>query len=62
MKFLLDHDVPVEIGRVLRQARHDVHTVEEAMDRTAKDAEVFDHAVANERVLVTCNRDDFLFA
>ena len=60
MQFLLDHDVPVEIARVLRQAGHEVVTVEEALTPVARDAEVFDYAAQESLLLVTCNRDDFL--
>ena len=62
MKVLLDHDVPVEINRVLKQAGHDIATVEGALVLTATDAEVFNFAVSAKRVLVTCNRDDFIEA
>ena len=60
MNFLLDHDVPVAIERVLTQAGHDVHCVKDVLRPTASDQEVFEHAVAQRLVLITCNRDDFL--
>ena len=60
MRFFLDHDVPAEIGRVLRQAGHDIRTVADLLSPTASDEEVLDCAIAQGRILVTCNRDDFL--
>lgn len=60
MRFFLDHDVPAEIERVLRQAGHDATKVTDALDPTATDSEVFNYAARNNRIVVTCNRDDFL--
>ena len=60
MQFLLDHDVPVEIGRILGQAGHRVLRVMDTMPVTAKDTAVFDYACTHDLVLMTCNRDDFL--
>lgn len=60
MKFLIDHDVPDDVARVLGQAGHDVVHVRTALDPEASDQRVFEHAVDDQRVLVTCNRDDFL--
>ncbi len=41
MKFLLDHDVPVEVGQLLRYWKHDVRLVREILPVTAADATVF---------------------
>ena len=60
MKFLLDHDVPADIGRVLARDGHSVVRVCDVMPRNAADATVFGYAVCHGAVLVTCNRDDFL--
>ena len=60
MKFLLDHDVPADIGRVLVRDGHSVVRVCDVMPRTAADAIVFQYAVRHELVLMSCNRDDFL--
>ena len=60
MRFLLDHDVPVNLARVLRKAGHDVLLVGDTLSRTASDEDVFRHASSLKRVIVTCNRDDFL--
>jgi predicted nuclease of predicted toxin-antitoxin system len=60
VNFLLDQDVPSEIGRVLARAGHTITWVRDAIDCTASDAEVFDYGTANSLILVTCNRNDFL--
>ena len=60
MRFLLDHDVPAEIGRVLKQAGHEVHRVMDVLSPMAPDDLVFDHAIQHDLFLITCNRDDFL--
>ena len=60
MKFFLDHDVPVEIGRVLARGGHEVILLADVLPTTATDDQVFSAAQAKGAVLVTCNRDDFL--
>jgi len=60
VNFLLDHDVPAEIERVLIRAGHQVTTVRQVMNPSASDCEVLDHAIDGSHVLITCNRDDFL--
>jgi len=60
MRFFLDHDVPAEIGRVLHREGHDVVCVSEVMPPTATDRSVLHHAISDGRILITCNRDDFL--
>ena len=60
MKFLLDQDVPAEIGRVLARAGHEVVCERDVMAISAADDEVFEYAVEHGFVLVTCNRDDFI--
>lgn len=60
MRFLLDHDVPIEISRILTRAGHDVQLVAAALNPTALDQDVFNFAVDEGRILVSCNRDDFL--
>ena len=60
MNFLLDHDVPAEVERVLVRAGHQVATVRQVMKPTALDSEVLTQAIDGSRILVTCNRDDFL--
>ncbi len=60
MRFLLDHDVPTEVARVLRQEGHHVVELRQAMPVQANDAEVLGYASENGLFLITCNRDDFL--
>lgn len=60
MKLLLDHDVPVEIARVLLQAGHLVLRVGDVMPPDTEDIRVFEYAASRGYVLMTCNRDDFL--
>ena len=60
VKFLLDHDVPAEIARILARDGHTVTQVSEVMPRTATDVTVCDYAGRHGLVLVSCNRDDFL--
>ena len=60
MNFLLDHDVPAEIARVLVQAGHQVVLVGTVMTPETADAQVLEYAVNGHLVLMTCNRDDFL--
>ena len=60
MKFFLDHDVPTEVGRVLRQEGHEVIELRQVLPVHASDLEVFGYACQNTSFLITCNRDDFL--
>ena len=60
MKFLLDHDVPDEVAQVLKQLRHDVALVREALSAKAHDREIFRHAQTQQRIIITCNRGHFL--
>ncbi len=60
MKFLLDHDVPVEVGQLLRYWKHDVRLVREVLPVTAADATVFGFAQQEHRIIVSCNREHFL--
>lgn len=60
MKFLLDQDVPEEIALLLRHWGHTATVLREVLPITTPDAEAFAYARANDLVLITCNRDDFL--
>ena len=60
MKFFLDHDVPSEIARVLRQEGHEVTELRSALPMNTTDPEVYRYAKGHGLFLVTCNRDDFL--
>ena len=60
MNFLLDHDVPDPLARVLVQAGHQVVLVRTVMPPDTTDDRVFEYAMKRRLVLLTCNRDDFL--
>ncbi len=60
MRFLLDHDVPVEVGHLLRHWRHQAVLLKEVLPTTTSDDEVFQHAQSQGLKIVTCNRDHFL--
>lgn len=60
MKFFLDHDVPVEVARVLRQEGHEVTQLREVLPVRANDIAAFGYAREHGLFLITCNRDDFL--
>ena len=60
MKFLFDHDVPDDLGPVLRQLGHTVILLREVLPRTTPDDGILAYAVENGLVVITCNRDDFV--
>ncbi len=60
MRFLFDHDVPDEMAWSLRAMGHEVAELRSVLPKDAKDRDVLKWATEHERVLVTCNRDDFL--
>ena len=60
MKFLLDHDVPAEIGHLLRYWEHNVSVLRTVLPVTASDEEVFGHACSQGLILISCNRNHFL--
>ena len=60
MKFLFDHDVPDEMAYSLRAMDHEVVELRSVLPKNSNDQDVLKWATEHERVLVTCNRDDFL--
>jgi len=60
VRFLLDHDVPVEVAHLLRHWGHDVLSLRQALPITARDEEVFRHAREDGRLIISCNRAHFL--
>lgn len=60
MKFLLDHDVPDDVVYSLVALGHDVQKLRDVLPATAADEEVLHMAAEQSRILITCNRDDFL--
>ncbi len=60
MKFLLDHDVPIDISYSLAELGHQVVRLPEVLDRSTTDEQVLEYASRNGCVLISCNRDDYL--
>ena len=60
MKFLLDHDVPVDVSYSLKHLGHQVLRLPEVLNPAASDEEVLILARQRRLILITCNRDDFL--
>ncbi len=60
MTFFFDHDVPEDAAFALEALGHQVIRLRQVLPTTTKDDEVFQYANANDYILVTCNRDDFL--
>ena len=61
MKFLLDHDVPDEVAQSLRHWGHDPQRLRDVLPVTTPDEQVFAWAQSRERVIVSCNRNHFLW-
>lgn len=57
MRFLLDHNVPANVGDLLRDRGHDVVTVVDVLTHDAKDPVVAAAAMEQARVLVSHDRD-----
>jgi predicted nuclease of predicted toxin-antitoxin system len=62
VKFLFDHDVPDDMAFALTALGHDVLRLREVLPMTTSDEEIFQFAVKQELILISCNRDDFLNA
>lgn len=60
MNFFLDHDVPADVGRVLRLKGHIVQLLDEALPNTTDDLPALRYATSQNMVVITCNRRDFL--
>jgi predicted nuclease of predicted toxin-antitoxin system len=60
VKFLFDHDVPDDLSFALESLGHEVTKVREVLPAASPDEKVLAQACADGRVLITCNRDDFL--
>ncbi len=60
MRFLLDHDVPGEAAHLLRHWGHDAMSLRHALPIIALDEDVFRHAQADGRLIISCNRAHFL--
>jgi hypothetical protein len=60
VNFFLDHDVPVEVGRVMRLKGHTVQFLSEVLPGTTDDLAALRYAASKKMVVITCNRADFL--
>lgn len=60
MKFLFDHDVPEDLTYLLQELGHDVLRLRDVLQPEAADSLVLQFAHEHDRLLVTCNRDDFI--
>jgi predicted nuclease of predicted toxin-antitoxin system len=60
VKFLLDHDAPDEVARLLRHWGYEVDKLRSVLPVTARDDEIFQFAQARDLVIISCNRDHFL--
>ncbi len=60
MLFFLDNDVPDRIGFVLASEGHDVVFLRHVLPCESSDEDALNVANVQRRVLLTCNRDDFL--
>jgi predicted nuclease of predicted toxin-antitoxin system len=47
MRFLLDHDVPADLGLALRTVGYECVRLVDVLDRTATDQDVWAHACAH---------------
>ena len=60
MTFLLDHDIPEDICRLLLHRGYEVIRLREVLPITTPDEDIFGYVCQHNLVLMTCNRDDFL--
>jgi predicted nuclease of predicted toxin-antitoxin system len=60
MTFLLDHDVPDDLGYALLSLGYRLHHLRDVLPRDAKDSDVLEYACEHLCVLISCNRDDFI--
>jgi len=60
VRFLLDHDIPDDIARLLRHWGHEVAVLREVMPITSPDEKVFAYICQRQLVVITCNRNHFL--
>ncbi len=60
MNFFLDHDVPAELGGILRRKGHRVEILKDVLPIRTDDLVALRYAVERNQVVITCNRRDFL--
>jgi len=61
VKFLLDHDVPDDLRYLLDELNHEVTLLRKALPGNSSDEAVLLFAQERGCVLLTCNRNDFLY-
>ena len=57
LKFLLDADMPRSSAEVIRSTGYDVEDVRDIGTGAAKDSEIIEYALENERIIVTRDTD-----
>ncbi len=60
MNFFLDHDVPIEVARLLRQEGFEVRRLVDVLPVETEDPSLFHYAQAQKLILITCNREHFV--
>lgn len=60
MRFVLDHDVPDDLSYLLVQLGHEAMLLRKTLPDDSSDETVLRFAHEAGRILLTCNRDDFL--
>lgn len=60
MKFLLDQDVPEDLTYLLQELGHEFLRVRDVLPEDVVDPLVLQFAREHDRLLITCNRDDFI--
>ena len=60
MKFLLDHDVPDQVGQLLVYWKHEVQRLREILPVTTADQVIFELAQRERQIIISCNRNHFL--
>jgi len=60
VNFFLDHDVPEDLGRILRRKGHEVAILKEVLPIRTDDSIALNYAFERNQVVITCNRRDFL--
>ena len=60
MRFLLDHDVPDEVVRLLCYWKHEAQRLHELLPATTADQAIFELAQRERRIIISCNRNHFL--
>jgi predicted nuclease of predicted toxin-antitoxin system len=60
VRFFLDHDVPADLAMLLRSRGHDAVRLGEVLPFDTPDETVWARACADNRIVITCNRQHFL--